>query len=446
MPQATEYQFMIEAAGSAGLIARVNENSGSGEVAVYNPQQYTSLSEHVELISQQAIDLWRSFLLTYHSDARNANVHLALGLLMFGIDQPIEAIAEFKLVANRYAQSSAAPFALLHSSRIKTTLLDYAGAKNDLGQLIEQYPEAEISDSAYLYLAQATMKAGYYEEALRLYKKVYNLDMALTSQTKAALGAGKCSYRINDYEGAEKWLQRYIKFAKDKKESLYSAYYLLGKSTIAMGKHAKACAAFKSALKGPLTREEYMDSVSKLIQAYKAQDDYVAALYVIENVRDEIFSKNEIIELQLVRVDILRSMGLVDKAMRILGDKADHITDTNLKVKVLYELIKCQIAAKELDTARKSLTQVLTLTESGPLAHQAAIDLASVCYEKGDDAQAVSVCSQLLDLYPSEEIKQKALRLLAAAYDRQNNYDKAILALAGEWTKADSPKEEAVQK
>ncbi|MHC4637006.1 MAG: tetratricopeptide repeat protein, partial [Planctomycetota bacterium] len=117
MPQATEYQFMIEAAGSAGLIARVNENSGSGEVAVYNPQQYTSLSEHVELISQQAIDLWRSFLLTYHSDARNANVHLALGLLMFGIDQPIEAIAEFKLVANRYAQSSAAPFALLHSSR-----------------------------------------------------------------------------------------------------------------------------------------------------------------------------------------------------------------------------------------------------------------------------------------------------------------------------------------
>jgi tetratricopeptide (TPR) repeat protein len=365
---------------------------------------------------------------------------------MSGIDQPIEAIAEFKLVANRYARSSVAPFALLHSSRIKTKMLDYVGARNDLGQLIEQYPDAEISDAAYLYLAEATMKAGYFEEALKLYKKVYNLDMSLTSQTKAALGAGKCSYRINDYESAEKWLERYIKFEKDKKEKIYSAYYLLGKSTISMEKYTKACRAFESALKGPLNREEYIDSVSELIEAYKAEDDYVAALYVIESVRDEIFSENEMIELQLIRVDILRSMGLVDKAMRILGDKADYITDTNLKVKVLYELTKCQIAAKELDAARKTLTQVLTLAESGPLAHQAAIDLASVCYEKGFDSQVVSVCSQLLDLNPSEEIKQKALYLLAVAYDRQNNYDKAVLALIGEWSKADLPKEKAVQK
>jgi hypothetical protein len=40
---------------------------------------------------------------------------------------------------------------------------------------------------------------------------------------------------------------------------------------------------------------------------------------------------------------------------------------------------------------------------------------------------------QLLDSGLSAEIKQKTLNVLAAAYNQQKNYDKAALALSGQW-------------
>jgi hypothetical protein len=62
--------------------------------------------------------------------------------------------------------------------------------------------------------------------------------------------------------------------------------------------------------------------------------------------------------------------------------------------------------------------------------------LADVCLKLGQNSQAISICSQLLDSQPSAQIKQNALALLANAYDRQKNYDSAALALLGRWNAA----------
>jgi len=61
----------------------------------------------------------------------------------------------------------------------------------------------------------------------------------------------------------------------------------------------------------------------------------------------------------------------------------------------------------------------------------------------GQNSQAISVCSQLLDLGPAEQIKQKALNILATAYTRQKNYDRAALALTGRWNVAKGSDEKA---
>jgi len=127
-------------------------------------------------------------------------------------------------------------------------------------------------------------------------------------------------------------------------------------------------------------------------------------------------------------------MGLADNAIAALGDRAEYISDSQLKAEVSFELTKCHIAKGNLELARSSLTEILVLVAPGPLAHKITLELADVCLKLGQNSQAISICSRLLDSDPSSQIKQKALSILAAAYNRQKNYDRAALALLGRWS------------
>ena len=350
---------------------------------------------------------------------------------------PTESIAEYKLVANRFSRSSLAPFALLNSSKIKNNLHDYSGGCEDLKQLVEQFPDAEIAGKAYLYLADTTAKAGLNTEAARLYRKVSNLSLSSELQNAAALGAGKCSYNMGDCESAAKWLTQYIRLAKDRKnKDLYSAYFLLGKACLDLENSEAACDAFQYALQGGpscLAKEEYIETISALVEAYMQQGHFVRALNMLEDIHPVALSQKESIEILLLRSKALRAMGLVDKAIVILGDRAEYIPDTQLKAQIYFELSDCYIEIGNLNLAHKKLVEVLVLAESGPLSHKIALRLAEVCLQLGQNNQAISICSQLLDLQPSEQIKQKTLDLLAMAYKQQKNYDRAALALLRQW-------------
>ncbi|MHC4888030.1 MAG: tetratricopeptide repeat protein [Planctomycetota bacterium] len=434
LPEVTPEQFVTIAAGHVGLLARLDEK---GVVNIFNPSDYSSLSEHVSLLTQDTISLWQRFLLAARPDERIPNAHFALGLLQAQKGQVTDAIAEYKLVANRFSRTSLAPFALLHSSKLKINLRDYLGAREDLKQLVEQYPDIEFSDQACLYLADATMKARLYDEAARLYSKVYHLGLSLESQTASTLGAGRCSYEKMDYEAAAKWLTRYISLAADKtSKDLYLAYFLLGKTNVALRKPQQACDAFQSALGGPaggLSREKYVETVLALVKCHMEQEHFIDALDVLENIRSVAFSQKESINILLLKSEILRAMGLVDKAIVALGDRAQYLSDSQLKARISFELTNCYIAKGNLEHARTNLAEILVLVEPGPFAHEIALELANVCLKLGQNSQAISVCSQLLNLGPTEQIKQKALNILATAYTRQKNYDRAALSLLGQW-------------
>ena len=49
----------------------------------------------------------------------------------------------------------------------------------------------------------------------------------------------------------------------------------------------------------------------------------------------------------------------------------------------------------------------------------------------GQESKTISICSHLLDSGPSDELREKTLLLLAKAYDKQQDYDRAALALLG---------------
>ena len=428
LESATAQQVMMIAAGSVGLLARMDN---AGNVRIEDISSYASLADHTALLANESVSLWRRFLLTAEDDQRVPSSHFALGLLHTVRERQIEAIAEYKLVANRFSKTPLAPHALLYSGRLKVSLRDYAGAQKDLKQLVQLYPDTELADQASLYLADATMKAGLYKEATSLYRKVYNLGLSQESQTTSALGAGRCFYETKNYVDAAKWLNRYIKLAQNQNRREYHvACLLLGKTYLALGKPQQAHAALNLAIKGDLSRQQHVESIATLVRAYIQQDQFIEALDVLEGTDAWQLSQQETVELLLLRARVLRSIGLIEKATALLAERTQFLPSPELKAKVALELTACYRESQQFEEARRVLSETFTVVEAGPLAQQIGTELAQMCLRARQPDQAASVCLQLLE-YAAEPERTRIKSLLAQAYREQKDYGRAVSALLG---------------
>ncbi len=433
---ATTPQVVTTAAGSVGLIAQTDDKGG---IRLLDPTSYSSLADHTGLLAEEAITLWQRFLLAAENDPRAANAHLALALLQAARGQFDQATAEYKLVANRFTRHALAPYALLQSGMLKVRLRDYAGAHTDLKQLVELYPETELADRACLHLADATMKAGLYEEASGLYRKVYNLGLSVTAQSESAWGAGRCLYETGRYEEAAQWLSRYTALARDRSRPTFSAAcLLLGKTYLALHKPSQAQAALSLALQGELSHQQHVQTITVLVQTYLEQGLLLEALGVLESAGGWQLSQQEAVELALLRAQALRSIGLAERAIGLLQEKSQYLPSPELQAKVALELARCQVASGNLEQARKTLGPVFETAEPGPLAGQIGRELALVCLRLGQTAQAVSVCSLLLERAAASE-RPALLTLLADAYRKQGKLDQAMAATLNQYEVAADP-------
>ncbi len=427
LTSATVQQVMTIAAGSVGLLAQMDDTES---IRILDPSVYTSLADHTSLLTDECISLWQRFLLTAADDTRVSNGHFALGLLHAVRDRRDDAIAEYNLVANRFARDPLAPYALLHSGKLKVTLRDYVGAKEDFSQLVDLYPDSELSDRACLYLADTTMKAGLYVEATGLYRKVYDLGLSIESQTESAFGAGRCFYETEDYEQAAKWLNRYVTLTRDQnRRAFHMACLLLGKTYLALEKPEQAHAALRLALNGDLSRQQHVETAAMLVKTYIQQGLFVEGLNILEGAQAWQLSQQEMIELLLLRARILRAMGLVDKAILVLRERSQFLPNPELKGKVALELAACYSDIRQFESARKTLSEMFALVEPGSLAHQIGCELANVCLHVGQAGQAISVCSQLLASATNTAEREQISAMLAEAFREQREYDRAVSVL-----------------
>lgn len=427
LKSATPQQVVKAAAGSVGLLARLDSG---GTVHVQDPSAYTSLAEHTRLLADESLSLWQRFLFTAEENQRGPNAHFAMALVHAVRDRFGEAVAEYKLVANRYSTNALAPHALLYSGRLKAQLRDYVGAHEDLKQLVELYPDSELSDRACLDLADATMNAGLYDEATDLYRKVFHLGLSVESQTESAFGAGRCFYETEEYGAAARWLNRYVSLSRDQSHSqFHAACLLLGKTHLKLDQPAQAHAALNLALKGELTREQHVETIATLVQACLKQGLYIEALDLLEGTQAWQLSQQESVELRLLRARLLRTIGLLDKAVAVLADQIPFLPNPELKLRVALELGRCYSAQGRDDLARETLSQPFTLVEPGPLALELGAALSEVSLRLGRSQQAASVCDQLLAYAEPGVHRDRLLKLQAEAYRQQERYDRAILAV-----------------
>ncbi|MHC4264397.1 MAG: tetratricopeptide repeat protein [Planctomycetota bacterium] len=433
LPVVSTRQFVNIATGSVGLIGYIIDTEDQRKIVVINPAQYPSLNDHLSMISDNALSLWQSYLRTFYDNQRLPNAHFAIGLLYEQRNNTPKSIAEYKLVANRFSDCPLAPYTLLNSSILKSNMHDYAGARKDLTQLIEQYNKSEIYIQAYLNLAEATMNDKLYSEAAQLYKKVFHSTSTSDFQDSAAFGAARCFYQIGDYKNAIEWLNQYTSSLKDQDNRNYHlACYLLGKSHMALNDPKTAYQAFQGALGKQLSKDEYGETLIALIEAKKQQEDFLEALNVIENIRTWQVNQEDYVEIILLKSNILRSMSLTDKAVATLGDRAKYIVNPQLKAKLSLELTLCYIEQDKNIQAYENLIETLAYAEPGPQVNQTLYMLAQTCLRLKRDSETISFCEQLLESEPSPQLKNKALSLLSAAYRRQKDYEKATMFLLGQ--------------
>ncbi|MFC1652352.1 tetratricopeptide repeat protein [Planctomycetota bacterium] len=417
------------AAGCAQLFVEI-DSQGTAHISDPDPATCPSLSVCSKAWTEQAIALWRRFVWAGEEALFIPNAHFALGLLHESRGRPTEAIGAYRILADRYAQSLLAPYALLRSSRLKTQLHDYLGARDDLKLLVDQYPDVHFAGEAILYLADASLKAGLQFEAFQLYKKVYNMDMSLVSRTASALGAGASRMEQGSYPDAMRWLIKYLDLAvRNPDEDPQHAYLLLGKTFQAMDKPQQACDAYKRVLTGTVDQEAYFNALRGYAEARLQLDDPVDALNKLQSEHPWTLSRQQNNTVTLLTAQALRSMSLLGKAKRLLEEQLAQMPDREQRAQAYGILGQCALELNDVQGARQSFSEVLVLAQPGVLMQEASLGLARVCMALNDLDKTVEFCQQVLAAKPEVSLEQQAMQLLAQAYEQSEAYDRAAQVL-----------------
>lgn len=428
LPTASKQYIAEVTAGSTGLISRFYDDT----IIIYDPKLYNNLNDHKEMLVREAISVWRRFPLQYRGDRRTPNAHYALALMLEYADENIAAMGEYKLIASRYSNNSLAPYALLNSSKIKTNINDYTGASEDLTELIIQYPDTKVIDQASLYLAKATMQKGVYKDAIRMFRKVYNIDLNPESRCNAAYGLGKCYYETKQHHEAKKWLVHAIQLTDDITDHrLSNTYYMLGKTNIELGDYEQASTSLKNALGTSTPKKEYLQIILKLVESEIRQGKYVVALNILENVSISRLSQKDACKVLVTKSRILCDLDLANTSISLLRRKIEFIADSRLRAELTLELAKAYTDAGDYRIARKELTDVINDLPKGTLSNQANLILINTSIKLEDYEEAKYICLQFLSHIENAEMKQKASNYLGQIYAKLNQMNKAALAFAG---------------
>ncbi len=430
----TSSQFISEfSIGSTGLIAQMQDE----DISIYDPDQYDDLREHKRILIKEAISVWRRFPLRYRGDHRTANAHYAMGLLFEKGGEYVAALGSYKLLASNYSNNPLAPYALLNSSTLKTDMKNYTGAKNDLTELLTQYPDTVLADQATLHLATATMRIGNYKDAMRLFKKVYNINLNNLAQCDAAYGLANCYYLTRDHSQAQKWITLAIKLTSNSSDHrLPNAYFMLGKTNIKLKEFEKASAALKNALSSTTPDEEYLNIIINLVEAEVKQGKYVVALNILENVPIEQLAQELACKVLVAKAVIMRDIELVDSSISMLRRKIEFIADPKLRALLSFELAKSYVVVGDLNFAKKELIENLgNLPAGSDELNLANIILIDTCMKLKNYDQARHAALQYLNSQPPEKERKQVSNMLGRIYTKLDQLDKAALAYAGIFAK-----------
>ncbi|MHC4294167.1 MAG: hypothetical protein ACYSTL_01115 [Planctomycetota bacterium] len=426
-PRVTEQRFSEVTCGAVGLLSRY---TGDG-IHIYDPHSYEVLSQQRALLAREAISAWRRLSLKMQDDSRLAQAHFALGVLYELTDELTDAMGEYQLIAKRFEKMDIGAAGLLRSASLRIRLRDFTGARMDLLTLLDQYPNCTDSDKVYLYLGQATMKAGLVSDATGVFRKLYYMNLSSESQRAACIGSARCFYQMGDFEETHKWATRYIGLVSSPEQELAEAYLLLGESEAALDRGAEAVEAFHYVLASQPSSETRVRAILKLAEVESGRGNFVNAIAALDRIRGLKLTQEQTYPYLLKTAEVFRAMGISQKAASIIRNRLSAVVDPEMRGKLAVELARCYIDENDLEVAGIVLAEFLPKLEPGPTAQEAECLLAEVALNSGRTSQAITISSELLRSNCNDDIRRRAQEVLGSAYIARQDYENAAMTYSG---------------
>ncbi len=438
--EATANQMFEMACGVNGLIARFTGN----EVIVRDPLAMTSLNDQRDLLTDEAISVWRRVFVHFPDDERLPTGQYALAAIYDSHADKMNALKTYQLVARRFPRSDAAPMALMHAATLKIDLRDYKGARTDLLDLLDTYPDQPDNDLVALRLAQVDMQTGHTDEALELFGNLYHRNISQESQLASALGAAECSIAKENWSDARKWFARYLALAgTDRPEELSKAYRLLGQTNEALNEPRKALLAYSRSMTLATDIEGQADAALRMVRMQIDREHFPAAVGTLSRLDPEKLGDDQLFSYLTLRCELMRKMGLPDAAGELANKYATRFRDRQRRARLTYEVGRSHADAHRWLLAQRKLAEARAELGDHPLSSQAGVELARACLEVGQADQAVMVLRDVLKEDLDSELKNQALQQLGSAYVLLGKHDKAAEAFAGMVKRAPAPTQPA---
>ena len=424
-----EQKLTEVACGAVGLLARFTGD----QIVVHSPRLAKSMKVRTGLLAREAVSVWRRLFLSAPNDPRIADGHFALGRLHESTGQTLDAMRIYQLVSRRYRRSRVGPPSLLRSARLRMQLRDYMGARQDLLNMLDKYPDSdsELLGEVYLELGQATRGAGLPDEAARRFQTLYYLGLSLSSRKLACLETALCLVETGRNKDAVKWVTRYLGLAKGEKgEQMARAYLLLGRCSAAVGDMSEAALALQQALVSEPSWAQRIEALTQLVDVQVARRRFVHVIGTLDRLGQEKLDEKQFARYLLLTAKAYRTMGLPQRAVSALRDKLASVPDAKTRALLRIELARCQAARGRLQEARDELTLALAKIHADDEGYAAQCELAEVSLKMGKLEDVIAMARPLLRSSSPPGIRRRAAEVLAAAYVRRGQYEQAIEALS----------------
>ena len=418
---------------ACGVVELVANFTGSN-VMVHDIRAMNSVAQARGLLTRQAVSAWRQFFLRRPDDPRVAHGHLALARLCEAEGDRVSAVREYQLIAERYRDHPAAPEAMMRSARLKIDLLDYDGARKDLLDLLDSYPDFHATDQLYLSLGNATLEAGLHDEASGVYRKLYYLNLSPETQAQACLGIGRCMTHERNWDEAIRWLGRYIERTPEQGgDDLVDGMVLMAKAHTKQDRLDEALKYLYPAISIDASNPQNIRATLALADVQILKDNLVRATGAISRIPKRSVPKEYRYDYYRVKSEVYAGMGLFNRALSELREGINETEDLTLRARLGVQVGRIYVQAGELKSALRVLTDVVGSGQllTGPIAQSAACDLGRVCVNLGKADQAVSAVRDVLATTGDEDIRARARDILGTAYAMRKEFNKSADVLSG---------------
>ncbi len=308
-------------------------------------------------------------------------------------------------------------------------LKDYGGARGDLLEMLDRFPDHSEVAGVYLSLAECELQTGKAARAIQLYMRLYDLGASIQSRQAASLGAARCLRRMGRHAEAAVWVERYLAGPRVAGLGTTQAQVLLAQCRPAMGQTAKAVVGLQQALAGEMSDSDRTELMLMLSEALSSGVECGRALVVMGNIDKDKLSPEQRYRYAVMSAKLLQRSGLDEKAAGVLWSQMATTTDPASYARLEVEMARCREASGDLEEARQLLVEAVGKLPPGPEARRAVCLLAEVCLRGGYYNQAIAVSRQLIQA-DEPAIRSKANTLLAEAYLVRKQYQLAAASLA----------------